>query len=164
MIDLGDIVYPNDKVFPLPDVTFRLCTKEDINKLPNRFDKSGFQRDLENGHNMIAAFLKERIIGYLWFSTRKVYVPEIETWVDFDGDYGWRWFAAPGFRKKGLGKKLIESHLRLAKTMGKKKIFTIVETNNIPAQKAIESMGFKKQKIISYVKLFNFKRWKEKQL
>ena len=162
-VDLGNIVYPNDKAFPL-DVTYKLCTKEDINKLPNRFVKSGFQRDLENGHNMIAAFLNGAIIGYAWFSTQKVYATEIERWVDFDGVYGWRWFVAPNFRKQGLGKKIIENALTMAKALGNKELYTLTETDNLPAQKVLESMGFKKQKIISYVRLFNFKRWMEKQL
>ena len=66
------------------------------------------------------------------------------------------------FRTKGLGKKIVENALRLAKKLGKKDLYAMVDTDNIPAQKILDSVGFTKQKSIAYFKVLTLKRWNER--
>ena len=68
------------------------------------------------------------------------------------------------FQKKGIGKKIVEQTLKIAKKKSEKKVYAIVDTHNILSQKILESVGFKKLGIISYFRFLNFKRLKEDNL
>ena len=145
------------------NISIRKCNEKDIKKIPKKYNNSEFLKDLKKGHIMIGAFENDNVIGWIWLSYKKVYVTEIEKWTDFNGGYVWRAHVFNEFRKKEIGKILVEKALKIAeKTSNKKEINSIVETNNIPSQRMLESKGFKKQKIISYFKLFKYKKWKEK--
>lgn len=161
MINLENKSVPKEKLPVLHSISIRLCTKEDIDRLPDGHDKSRFLKDLKEGHVMVGAFFNGYIVGWLWLSFQKVYVAEIETWVDFDCGFIWKMFVMQKFRKKGIGKEIIERALKITeKTFEKKEVYAYVETDNIPSQRAFESVGFKKQGIISYFRFFNLKRWR----
>ena len=165
MISLKNNAFLKEKSANLPSVSIRRCTEEDINRLENKEEtKSTFRKDLEDGHIMIGAFLKDDIVAYVWLSFQKVYAPEMGAWADFDGGYIWRGHTKKEFRGKGIGKEVDRYALKIAKELKKEKVYVLVETDNIPAQRTLESVGFKKQKIISYCKFFNLKKRSDKKI
>lgn len=151
-------------------VTYRLCNETDLDKIPSntkrdRFRKTKFLKELKKGDKMVGAFLNSNIIGWNWISYEKVYVDEIDKWIDLNYVYVWNAYVMHKHRKKGIGMNLLELTLKIAKESSKNKtLFAWTETYNTTSQKMLESKGFKKQGIIIYHRFGNFKRWSVKIL
>jgi len=145
MINLENKTFLKEKTPISHLVSIRRCTKKDADGLPKKLGKTRFLKNLEEGHIMIGAFIEKDIVGYIWLSFQKVYVPEIKAWIEFDGGYLWDLYVTPKFRKKGIGKTLVKHALKTTHAIVEtKKAYALVNAYNIPSQKMFESMGFKK--------------------
>lgn len=154
------VLEPESKIKSDSSIRIRNCSMEDIDSSSlTEFNKGVFKNRLKNGHIMTAAFHNNDIVGYAWISFQKVWVAEIEKIMKFDGGYNWGVFVFPQYRRKSIGKKLVKYRLNIARKKGLHSLYSIIETNNIPSQKMVQSLGFNKQKTISFYKLFNHKRW-----
>jgi ribosomal protein S18 acetylase RimI-like enzyme len=154
------VLEPESKIKSDSSIHIRVCNIEDIDRSSlTELNKMMFKNRLKNENIMIAAFHHSDIVGYAWISFQKVWVAEIEKTMEFNGGYNWGVFVFPKYRRKSIGKKLVKYRLNIARKKGAHSVYSIIETNNTPSQKMVQSLGFKKQKIISFYKLFNKKRW-----
>jgi ribosomal protein S18 acetylase RimI-like enzyme len=157
--------FVKEKIYTSHSIFIRLCAEDDINRVPKEYDKSLFLKDLREGRIMVGAFSNQDFVGWLWLTFQKVYVPEIEKWVNLDCGFIWRVFVVRKFRKRGVGKEMVRHAVEIAKkTPGIKEVCATVETDNIPSQRLFESLSFIKLGIISYSRFFNYKKWKTKIL
>lgn len=124
-------------------------------------------RRLEAGDVCLIAMVEDVVAGFCWlyFRDRK-YEPDIERVETFRDDEALVYSIAvfPEFRKNGIGSKLNEGGLRYLKSEGYKKVYAYVETDNIPSLKSFEAVGLYPTKIITCLRIFNFKRIKERPI
>jgi len=136
-------------------ISVRCCTKEDINTFFEGDKKLRFREDLDQGHVMIGGFIKKDLVAYAWLNYQKIYINKIEKWIDFKEGYIWKGSTKEKKPHKGIKLEMLRHALKIAKDEGKKDIYALTDVSNIPTQRALESIGFKKQQIIAYSKFFN---------
>jgi len=113
---------------------------------------------------MIGVFLNQKLVAYSWLSFQKVYASELEKCLDVDGGYIWRGFTSKKYRKEGIGKEMLRYSFKLTKAKGIHQIYSLTDAYNIPARKALEKMDFKKQRIMTYIRVFNLEKRSERKL
>ena len=120
-----------------------------------------------NGGVCFVAMIENKVAGFAWlyFQKRK-YEPAIEREETFRDDEAliYDTFVLSEFRRKGVGSKLNEECLRYIKSKDYKKALVYIETDNMPSIKSFERMAFYPTKIITCLRIFNFKRIKEQPI
>jgi GNAT superfamily N-acetyltransferase len=118
-----------------------------------------------NGGVCFVAMIENKVAGFAWlyFQKRK-YEPAIEREEAFRDDEAliYDTFSFPEFRRSGIGSKLNEEGLRYLKSKGYKKSLVYIQADNIPSIKSFEAVGFYPTKIITCLRIFKFKRIKER--
>ena len=144
------------------NLIIKVCKIEDANLFGKLKDE--FSYYMQYGHILIAAFLNEEWIGYMWISLKPVKVEELDRFIHFDGAYLWKAYVKKDFRNKGIIKELLLFSFNLIKnTYKKNKAYTLVETSNTPSIKAIEGSKFSRVGTIKYNRIFLWKKY-EKEL
>ena len=145
-------------------ISIRCCTKEDINSYFKGDKKLRFNEDLKQGHIMIGVFFNQDLVAYSWLSFQKVYATEVEKWVDVEGGYIWRGFTTKKYRNKGIGKEMLRYSFKITKEKGIHHVYSVTDAYNIPARKALEKMDFKRQRIMTYMRVFNLEKRSERKI
>ncbi|UTR08742.1 ribosomal protein S18-alanine N-acetyltransferase [Evansella sp. LMS18] len=122
------------------EVEIRFMDLEDLDQVmevehncfPSPWSRGAFVNEL--GSNQFAYYLValsgERIIGYIgvWIIIDEAHITNVAVHSDF--------------RKQGVGEKLLQSSMALAKTLGAKKITLEVRVSNEPAKIMYSKFGF----------------------
>jgi len=159
-----DNVIINNGQNHLQSISIRCCTKEDIMQCFDDDKQLRFYEDLDQGHIMVGGFFNGDLVAYSWLSHQKAYMSDIKKWVDFEGGYVWRGATKEKKRYRGIGLKLLRYSLKLAEAQGKRNVYALTDIDNTSAQRALESTGFQKQKIVSYSTFFNLERRSERTM
>jgi ribosomal protein S18 acetylase RimI-like enzyme len=113
---------------------------------------------------MVGGFFNGDLVAYSWLSHQKAFMSDIKKWVDFDRGYVWRGATKEKKRYRGIGVELLRYSLKLAEAQGEKEVYALTDIDNIHTQRALESTGFQKQKIVSYSTFFNLERRSERTM
>lgn len=120
-----------------------------------------------NGGVCFVAMIENKVAGFAWlyFQKRK-YEPAIEREETFRDDEAliYDTFVLSEFRRKGVGSKLNEECLRYIKSKGYKRSLVYVKADNIPSINSFVTVGFYPTKIITCLRIFKFKRIKERPI
>ena len=135
-------------------------------------DDEPYQHDealgrLCNGNACFVAMVENKVAGFAWlYFQRRKYEPAIERVETFRDDEAliYATFVFPEFRRKGVGSKLNEESLRYLKSKGYKKSLVYIQADNIPSIKSFVTVGFYPAKIITCLRIFKFKRIKERPI
>lgn len=120
-----------------------------------------------NGNICLVAMVENKVAGFAWLYLKKrKYEPAIEREETFRDDEAliYDTFVFPEFRKNSIGSKLNEEGLRYLKSKCYKKSLVYIETDNIPSIKSFSAVGFYPTKIITCLRIFKFKRIKERPI
>ena len=144
----------------MDNLIIKVCKIEDA-KLFGKL-KDEFSYYMQNGHILIAAFLNDEWVGYMWISLKPVKVEELDRFIHFDGAYLWKAYVKKDFRNKGIIKKLLLFSFNLIKNIYKKnKAYILVETSNIPSIKSIEGSKFSRVGTIKYNRIFLWRKYEK---
>lgn len=146
-------------------VNIKLASKDDINNFYTHKKKSEAIDRFEKGDLCFIAKINGRFIGHFWVSINKeIYIPEIERNISFGHSFAYQYdgWVDPQFRNLGIGKKAMENMLQYLKSKNIKKLYTI--SRYAPAQKALHSLEFHPVKVLRYIRIFMFKKYKETNL
>lgn len=123
----------------MPDVTFRKMKEKDLIEIvaieketfSDPWNYDAFKSDLNNEMSWpIVAVLDEAIIGY---SVLYIVVGELQI-----GNFA----VAPLFRRQGVGRKMMNETIRIARERSCDCIYLEVRESNGPAQALYDSFGF----------------------
>ena len=120
-----------------------------------------------NGNVCFVALIENKVAGFAWlYFQRRKYEPAIEREETFRDDEAliYDTFVFSEFRRKGVGSKLNEEGLRYIKSEGYKKSLVYIQADNIPSIKSFVTVGFYPAKIITCLRIFKFKRIKERPI
>ena len=157
-IKLDDFVFEEPKK---DNIIIKECTMDDLDKFGELKDL--FLSDMQNGHILIAAFLDNQWIGYVWISLKPIEVEEVERFIHFEGGYLYRAYVKNEYRKMGIMNQITNFTLnRIKSKYNKNEVYAITETANIPANKNLASQNFSVVGTIKYSRFFFWKKYEEK--
>jgi ribosomal-protein-alanine N-acetyltransferase len=96
-----------------------------------RWSAAMFWNELANGHQYIAAFEGDDLIGYAGIAVS----PPIEAWINNIA-------VRRSHQRQGLGRRLLEELLAVADAGGVRHTLLEVGADNVPAQKLYDGYGF----------------------
>ncbi|MDD5093326.1 MAG: GNAT family N-acetyltransferase [Dehalococcoidia bacterium] len=124
-------------------------------------------RKISEGDICLVVSVNNKPAGFGWIYTQKVKYEELfeaEIRLADSESLMYDRLVFPEFRRMGLGEKINEERLRLAQSMGFKKMLAYVEIDNVPSVKSIEALGFRKTKSVSCMRLFSLRKVFEKPI
>jgi len=126
-------------------------------------NKNGLSKRLNDGHLCFIAERKGDPVGYCWVAFRELYIIEIDRKIKFDNAEACIYdvFVFPEYRRKKIYQKMLVEIFRFLKKKGYKKAFINVLSTNIPSQRGVEHVGFKRIKNVTFLKLFGLKKYAE---
>jgi ribosomal protein S18 acetylase RimI-like enzyme len=156
-INLDDFVFDE---FYDNDFIIKECNMNDLDKFGDLKDL--FLSDIEDGHILVAAFLDDEWVGYNWVSLKPKEVEEVERFIHFDGAYLFRAYVKEEYRQMGVMKKIKYFTLnRIKSKYNRNKVYSIIETANIPGNKMLESLKFSRVGTVKYSRIFSWKKYEE---
>lgn len=145
-------------------VKVKLATESDLAGSP-LFRKDSGKISEEN--MCFIAIEGESIVGYVWFNIGvEAYVSELERKIRLKPGEGYVYaaFVLPAFRRKGIFKCLMQEVLLAAKSRNLEKLYVVTLTANIPSQRAFRLVGFRPIKLVSFIKIFFWRKYNEVDL
>ncbi len=135
------------------NIIIKECKIEDLDQFGKLKDE--FQSYIMDDHILIAAFLNNLWVGYMWISFKHAKVTEVERIFHFKGAYLWNSYVREECRCRGIAKKMLNFSLNLIKNKyNQKEAYGIVLTSNIPSIKTIEYSKFSRTGFLKYWRIF----------
>jgi L-amino acid N-acyltransferase YncA len=126
--------------------------------------KEKFQSRFRKGDDCIIALSDGNILGFLWYSTHRVYIEEKTGYrlsIPEDAVYTYDEYVLPEFRKRGILNQLFRFQGDWMISNGKKDTIVMIEHDNKTSLEAHARKGFLKTKKVLYIKVFSGKYYLE---
>ena len=150
---------PDDSIFNRAGAEVRSANLEDLDGLTNCQNTP--QTFLERFHShdyCVVAVARSRIVGYQWFSDKRVYVEERYSYkieVPPDTIYTYDAFIVPEYRLTGIWVKFHSVYLRnLMQRLHKRRIVTMIDHGNRISMKTHLRFGYKPFCTVLVIKAF----------
>jgi len=155
---------PIEEIEPKIKVIIRAAVEEDIDKfkeIVNERKIKLFRERFKKNKICFIALDQEKIAYFGWISFDDEFesIFQIRVKVADKEAYWFDCHTIPEYRHNGLHSAITIKALIYLKDKGCKKVLTHVMKNNIYSRKAFRKVGFKEKKIITLIKIFNFKHY-----
>ena len=155
---------PIKKIEPKIKVTIRAATEDDLDKfkgIVNERKIKLFKKRFKKDRICFMALDQEKIAYFGWISFDDEYESIFQIIVKVNDKEAY-WFdchTIPEYRRNGLHSAITAKALIYLKDKGCKKVLTHVMKNNIYSRKAFRKVGFKEKRMVTLIKIFNFKHY-----
>ena len=155
---------PIKKIEPKIKVTIRAATEDDLDKfngIVNERKIKLFKKRFKEDRICFMALDQEKIAYFGWISFDDEYESIFQIIVKVNDKEAY-WFdchTIPEYRRNGLHGAITAKALIYLKDKGCKKVLTHVMKNNIYSRKAFKKVGFKEKRMVTLIKIFNFKHY-----
>jgi len=155
---------PIKKIEPKIKVTVRAATEDDLDKfkgIVNERKIKLFKKRFKKDRICFMALDQEKIAYFGWISFDDEYESIFQIIVKVNDKEAY-WFdchTIPEYRRNGLHSAITAKALIYLKDKGCKKVLTHVMKNNIYSRKAFKKVGFKEKRMVTLIKIFNFKHY-----
>jgi len=155
---------PIKKIEPKIKVTIRAATEDDLDKfkgIVNERKIKLFKKRFKKDRICFMALDQEKIAYFGWISFDDEYESIFQIIVKVNDKEAY-WFdchTIPEYRRNGLHSAITAKALIYLKDKGCKKVLTHVMKNNIYSRKAFKKVGFKEKRMVTLIKIFNFKNY-----
>ena len=155
---------PIKKIEPKIKVTIRVATEDDLDKfkgIVNERKIKLFKKRFKKDRICFMALDQEKIAYFGWISFDDEYESIFQIIVKVNDKEAY-WFdchTIPEYRRNGLHSAITAKALIYLKDKGCKKVLTHVMKNNIYSRKAFRKVGFKEKRMVTLIKIFNFKHY-----
>ena len=155
---------PIEEIEPKIKVTIRTALKEDLDKfkgIVNERKMKLFKERFKKDRICFIALYQEKIAYFGWISFDDEYesIFQIRVKVNHKEAYWFDCHTIPQYRNNGLHGTITAKALIYLKDKGCKKVLTHVMKDNIYSRKAFEKLGFKEKRMVTLIKIFNFKHY-----
>lgn len=155
---------PIEEIEPKIKVTIRTAVEDDLDKFKGIVSKRKIKlfRERFKKNRMCFIALDHKKIAYFgWISFDDEYETIFQIMVRVKDKEAY-WFdchTIPEYRRYGLHSAITAKALIYLKDKGCKKVLTHVMKNNIYSRKAFRKVGFKEKRMLTLIKIFNFKHY-----
>ncbi len=155
---------PIEEIEPKIKVTIRAAVEDDLDKfkgIVNERKIKLFRKRFKKDRICFIALDQEKIAYFGWISFDDEYESIFQIMVKVNDKEAY-WFdchVIPQYRHNGLHSAVTAKALIYLKDKGCKKVLTHVMKDNIYSRKAFEKVGFKEKRMVTLIKLFNFKHY-----
>jgi|SRR5665648_214667 len=155
---------PIKKIEPKIKVTIRAATEDDLDKfkgIVNERKIKLFKKRFKKDRICFMALDQEKIAYFGWISFGDEYESIFQIIVKVNDKEAY-WFdchTIPEYRRNGLHSAITAKALIYLKDKGCKKVLTHVMKNNIYSRKSFRKVGFKEKRMVTLIKIFNFKHY-----
>ena len=155
---------PIEEIEPKIKVTIRAAVEDDLEKfkgIVNERKFKLFRKRFKKDRICFIALDQEKIAYFGWISFDDEYESIFQIMVKVNDKEAY-WFdchTTPQYRHNGLHSAVTAKALIYLKDKGCKKVLTHVMKDNIYSRKAFEKVGFKEKRMVTLIKLFNFKHY-----
>jgi len=155
---------PIQEIEPKIKVTTREAAEKDLEKfkeIVNERKIELFRGRFKKDRICFIALDKKEIAYFGWISFEDEYETncQIRVKVKDKEAYWFDCYTIPEYRHNGLHGAITIKALIYLKDKGCKKVLTLVMKNNIYSRKAFRKVGFKEKKMVTLIKIFNFKHY-----
>ena len=155
---------PIEEIEPKIKVTIRAAVEDDLDKfkgIVNERKIKLFRKRFKKDRVCFIALDQEKIADFGWISFDDEYesIFQIRVKVNDKEAYWFDCHTMPQYRLNGLHSAVTAKALIYLKDKGCKKVLTHVMKDNIYSRKAFEKVGFKEKRMVTLIKLFNFKHY-----
>lgn len=155
---------PIEEIEPKIKVTIRVAVEDDLDKfkgIVNERKIKLFRKRFKKDRICFIALDQEKIAYFGWISFDDEYesIFQIRVKVNHKEAYWFDCHTMPQYRYNGLHSAITAKALIYLKDKGFKKVLTHVMKDNIYSRKAFEKLGFKEKRMVTLIKLFNFKHY-----
>ena len=155
---------PIEEMEPKIKVTIRAAVEDDLGKfkgIVNERKIKLFRKRFKKDRICFIALDQEKIAYFGWISFDDEYESIFQIMVKVNDKEAY-WFdchTIPEYRRNGLHSAITAKALIYLKDKGCKKVLTHVMKNNIYSRKAFRKVGFKEKRMVTLIKIFNFKHY-----
>lgn len=130
----------------------------------SRFGVARARKMLKAGHLCFLAEKNGDVVSFTWFSFDDVYIHELERIMRINSDsvYAYGSYVVPEYRGLRIFPETFVEGLDYLFQNGIIQIYSLINPRNIPSQRAVKKIGFRKIGEITLVKMFNSRRYKYK--
>jgi len=155
---------PIEEIEPKIKVTIRAAVEDDLDKfkgIVNERKIKLFRERFKKDRICFIAFDQEKIAYFGWISFDDEYesIFQIRVKVNHKEAYWFDCHTTPQYRNNGLHGAITAKALIYLKDKGCKKVLTHVMKDNIYSRKAFKKIGFKEKRMVTLIKIFNFKHY-----
>lgn len=155
---------PIEEIEPKIKVTIRTAVEDDLDKLKgivNERKMKLFRERFKKNRICFIALHQENIAYFGWISFDDEYesIFQIRVKVKDKEAYWFDCHTILGYRDNGLHSAITTKALIYLKDKGIKKVLTHVMKNNIYSRKAFRKVGFIEKRMVTLIKIFNFKHY-----
>ena len=152
------------RVEPKIKVIIREAAEDDLDKfkvIVNKKKIEIFRKRFKKNRICFIALDQNKITYFGWISFEDEYETncQIKVKVNEKNTYWFDCYTVPEYRQNGLHSAVTTKALMYLKDKGCKKVLTLVMKNNIYSRKAFRKVGFEEKKIVTLIKIFNFKHY-----
>jgi len=146
-------------IAPKKPYSFRLATKEDIEREPNYkdgwFTKEEALKRIREGRRLYILENDGRLIYYLWAEPEKATVAwfDLHVWLPEDMVYCTGSYTIPEYRNKGIARRLDAEIFHSLKEEGLKYILGVVEPSNKASRAVNDKTGIVEYQTVHYKRL-----------
>lgn len=155
---------PIEEIEPKIKVTIRTAVEDDLDKFKGIVSERKiklFRERFKKNRMCFIALHQENIAYFGWISFDDEYETIFQIMVRVKDKEAY-WFdchTIPEYRRYGLHSAITTKALIYLKDKGIKKVLTHVMKNNIYSRKAFRKVGFKEKRMVTLIKIFNFKHY-----
>ena len=158
------LAMPIEEIKPKIKVTIRTALKEDLDKfkgIVNERKMKLFKERFKKDRICFIALYQEKIAYFGWISFDDEYesIFQIKVRVENQEAYWFDCHTMPEYRQNGLHGAVTARALTYLKDKGCKKVLTHVMNDNIYSRKAFKKVGFTEKRMVTLIKIFNFKHY-----
>lgn len=155
---------PIEEIEPKIKVTIRAAVEDDLDKFKGMVNERKiklFRKRFKKDRICFIALDQEKIAYFGWISFDDEYesIFQIRVKVNHKEAYWFDCHTMPQYRYNGLHSAITAKALIHLNDKGCKKVLTHVMKDNIYSRKALEKVGFKEKRMVTLIKLFNFKHY-----
>ena len=155
---------PIEEIEPKIKFTIRAAVEDDLDKfkgIVNERKIKLFRKRFKKDRICFVALDQEKIAYFGWISFDDEYesIFQIMVKVNHKEAYWFDCHTIPQYRNNGLHGAITAKALIYLKDKGCKKVLTHVMKDNIYSRKAFEKLGFKEKRMVTLIKIFNFKHY-----
>ena len=155
---------PIEEIEPKIKVTIRTAVEDDLDKFKGIVNEKKiklFRKRFKEDRMCFIALHQEKIVYFGWISFDDEYESIFQIMVKINDKEAY-WFdcrALPIYRRNRLHSVVTAKVLIYLKDKGFKKVLTHVMKDNIYSRKAFKKLGFKEKRMVTLIKIFNFKHY-----
>lgn len=116
--------------------------------------------ELADRDRLVAAVADDRVVGVQPVTIDRPFrVEPLERTIDFDGAYFWGIYVDPEWRRRGVATALVARALSfVAERTDRTRVQALVGADNVPSKRMLTGVGFERNGVRSYYRLFGLRR------